>query len=158
LSIVWDARGQRPFFVYAPVQTDKTAASIREALGELRGIAGPEPITGDELARAKDQATLTLPGRWETGGAVLGDIGELVEYGLPMDYWSGYPDRVRSVSVGQAEAAARDVVRPGHMIWIVVGDLSKIEDSIRKLDLGEVHRLDMDGGASDASASPAGSP
>jgi len=144
-TLLLDARGQRPFILYAPVQTDRTAESLQEALGEFRGIVGQEPVTADELEKAKDQATLTLPGRWETSRAVAGDISELVEYGLPMDYWNTYPDRVRSVTLEQANAAAKDVVRPGRMTWVVVGDLSKIEGPIRALGIGTVKELDMSG-------------
>jgi zinc protease len=34
---------------------------------------------------------------------------------------------------------------PDQLIWIVVGDMAKIEVEIRKLHLGEVHRIDADG-------------
>ena len=39
-TLFWDARGQRPFIVYAPVQTDKTKESIQEIQKELRGHPG----------------------------------------------------------------------------------------------------------------------
>ncbi len=42
-TLVWDARGQRPFIAYAPVQTDKTKESMIEVDRELRGI---RPQTG----------------------------------------------------------------------------------------------------------------
>ena len=148
-TLLLDAHGQRPFILYAPVQTDKTAESIREALGEFQGIVGQKPVTADELTKVKDQATRTLPGRWETSQAVASDISELVEFGLPMDYWSTYPDRVRSVTLEQANAAAREVVRPGRMIWVVVGDRSKIEAPIRALGVADVKTLSMDGGKSE---------
>ncbi len=47
------ARGQRPFFAYAPVQTDKTRESMVELEKELRGILGGRPITQDELGKAQ---------------------------------------------------------------------------------------------------------
>ena len=59
---VMDARGQRPFIVTAPVQTDKTRESMQEILGELTGIRESRPVTSDELGKAKDLRTLTLPG------------------------------------------------------------------------------------------------
>jgi zinc protease len=31
------------------------------------------------------------------------------------------------------------------MVWVVVGDLSKIEAGIRELNLGEIHYIDADG-------------
>jgi zinc protease len=32
-------------------------------------------------------------------------------------------------------------------VWVVVGDMSKIERGIRELDLGEVRKIDADGNA-----------
>src|SRR2546422_10909098 len=60
-TFVWDARGQRPFIAYAPVQTDKTKESLVELDRELRGILGPRPVTADELAQAQAHLHLTLP-------------------------------------------------------------------------------------------------
>jgi len=73
-TLVWDARGQRPFIAYAPVQTDKTKESMIEVDRELRGILGPRPVEADELAKAQANLTLTLPGNWETMGAVQGSL------------------------------------------------------------------------------------
>ncbi|MBL7762072.1 MAG: hypothetical protein JNL23_01475, partial [Chitinophagaceae bacterium] len=41
--------------------------------------------------------------------------------------------------------AANKVVKPEQMIWIVVGDRSKISKSILDLNLGEVHYIDSEG-------------
>ena len=84
-SQIIDTAGQRPFLVLAPVQTDRTAESMAEIDRELGSIrtGGDQPPTADELARVKDQRTLTLPGRWETNGAVMADIVQLVRFGLP---------------------------------------------------------------------------
>ncbi|MFQ5701828.1 MAG: M16 family metallopeptidase, partial [Acidobacteriota bacterium] len=76
-SIIPDARGQRPFLILAPVQTDRTKESMREIQKELEGITGVVPPTPEELDTAKDRSTKTLPGRWETSAAVLRDIGEI---------------------------------------------------------------------------------
>jgi hypothetical protein len=32
-----------------------------------------------------------------------------------------------------------------HLIWVVVGDMSKVEAGIRELNLGEIHKIDADG-------------
>jgi zinc protease len=31
------------------------------------------------------------------------------------------------------------------LLWVVVGDLTKIEKGIRELDLGQIHHVDADG-------------
>jgi len=144
-TFVWDARGQRPFIAYAPVQTDKTKESLVELDRELRGILGPRPVTADELAKAQANLTLTLPGDWETMTAVESSIENLVTFGLDDRYYDTYATQVRALGIANVVAAAQQVVRPDHLVWVVVGDRSKIEAGIRELSLGEIRYLDADG-------------
>ena len=144
-SFIRDARGQRPFLAYAPVQTDKTKEAAAEVLKELRGIVGERPIVADELERAKASLTLTLPGSWETMGALAGSIDDIVTFGLDDRYFDTYADNIRKQTVETVTAAARSTVQPDHLVWIIVGDRAKIEAPLRELQLGELHLLDADG-------------
>jgi zinc protease len=144
-SLLVDTRGQRPFIVYAPVQTDKTRESIAEIRRELNEYLGDNPATPEEIEKVKANNTLSLPGRWETAAAVLRDIGEIVDFGLADNYWDTYADSVRSLSPEEVSAAADKVIKPSNMIWVVVGDRQKIESGIRELELGEISLLDTDG-------------
>lgn len=146
-SYVSDAAAQRPFFVYVPVQGDKTKESMAEIQKELTGIrsGGELPPAQDELARVMDQKTLTLPGRWETNGAVLNDIIEIIRFGYDDDYWEKYPAAIRALGLDSIEKQADAALHPDKMVWVVVGDRSKIEAGIRELDLGEIRLIDVDG-------------
>ena len=144
-TLIWDARGQRPFIAYAPVQTDKTKESMIEVDRELRGILGPKPVTADELAKAQANLTLTLPGNWETMDAVQGSLEQLVTFGLDDHYYETYAQRVRALTIPDAAGAAQETIRPDHLVWVVVGDRSKIEAGIRELNFGEIRFLDADG-------------
>ena len=144
-SFYWDARGQRFFAVSAPVQTDKTKESLAEIDKELRGFLGDRPPTAEELAKVQANETLRLPGSRETIAEVAGSIEALVEYGLPDDYYDQYAGRVRALQVSDIQAIARHIVRPDHLVWVVVGDRAKIEAGVRELNLGELKFLDADG-------------
>ncbi|HUR94024.1 MAG TPA: pitrilysin family protein, partial [Gemmatimonadales bacterium] len=144
-SFIRDARGPRPFIAVAPVQTDKTKESVIELQKELRGIVGERPIQPDELGRAKASLTLTLPGSWETMGAVAGSIGEIVAFGLDDRYFETYADNVRAQTTATVTAAAARTVQPDRLVWVIVGDRAKIEPAIRELNLGEIHLVDADG-------------
>ncbi len=146
-TLLWDARGQRPFIVYAPVQTDKTKESMQEVQKELEGILGSRPVQAEELSKAQNNETLQLPGRWETNGAVAASIAEMVRFGLPADYFDTFADRVNALGAGAISAAAKEVVQPDRLVWVVVGDRSKIEAGIRELGLGDVRVIDVDGEA-----------
>jgi zinc protease len=144
-SFAFDARGQRPWFVYAPVQTDKTKESVREILRELREATGSRPLTAAEVADARDRQTLTLAGRWETADAVSYSLQEQLTYGLPADYWQTYAARARAVTPAQAAAVAKKSLDPAKLVWVIVGDRRKIETGLRELGLGELRYLDVDG-------------
>jgi zinc protease len=144
-SAIPGARGQRPFLVLAPVQADKTKETMVEIKGELEGILGKKPITEDEYANAKNSIVLGLPGQWETMGTVLGSLEEMVQYGLPDDYYRKYPELVRKLTIADLSKAAAKTIHPESVIWIVVGDRAQIEPKIRELGYKEVFIIDADG-------------
>ena len=89
--------------------------------------------------------TLRLPARFETLDSLEAAAVRMINHGLPSDYWSRYAAGVRSLTEAQLNDAARKFVRPGEIIWVVVGDLRKVEKGVRELGFGEVVRLDADG-------------
>jgi zinc protease len=145
-SYVRAGRGTRMFVAYAPVQTDKTAESFTEARKELSGVIGDKPVTAAELAKAQNGLILSMPGTWETSGAVGGSITELVNYNLPDGYFDAYPGQVRAVTTDTATAAAKKAVKPSEMIWVIVGDRAVIEPKLKGLGL-DLKVVDADGKA-----------
>ncbi len=139
------AKAQRPFFAYAPVQSDKTVESLREIRRELETIRGKTPITAAELAFARDSLVRSLPGENETAGDVANSYTSVLVHELPDSYWNDYVDRIGALDLNQTNAAIRRLVQPQALTWIVVGDLSRIEQPIRALGWGEVSVLDADG-------------
>ncbi|QQS36437.1 MAG: insulinase family protein [Ignavibacteriales bacterium] len=144
-SILWGAKGQRPYFVYAPVQTDKTKEAMTEVLNELNDIKSTKPITDEEFMKDKNSRTLSLPGTWETAGSVSGSLTEIITYNLPDDYFTKYEGMVRSLTKDEVSRCADKLIHTDNLIWVVVGDKSKIEAGIKELGLGEVKYLDADG-------------
>ncbi len=144
-SFAYDARGQRPLLAYASVQTDKTTESLTEIRNEIAGIVGDRPATPEEVALVKRSNTLSLPGQWETGGAILGSISELVEFGLPDDYWNNYATAIRALTPETVNKAARDVVRPSDQVIVVVGDRKVIEPGLKGLGFDTIQLVNADG-------------
>mgnify|MGYP001627277676 FL=1 len=144
-SFLMGARGQRPFVVYASVQTDKTKESMIEIKKELEQMVSTKPPTEEELNKNKQNEILALPGSWETMRAVLGSIVTIVKYNLPDDYYKNYPNKLRSLSLNDVQRATEKVIKPDRLIWVVVGDRAKIENGIRELNFGEIHFVDGDG-------------
>jgi zinc protease len=86
-----------------------------------------------------------MPGSYQTTSAVMGALQGIALYHRPDDYVQTLKQRIDAQSDAAVEAAAREVIHPGQLTWVIVGDLSKIEASIRALDLGPVQVLDADG-------------
>ncbi|WIG56951.1 MAG: M16 family peptidase [Rhodanobacteraceae bacterium] len=139
------AVGQRPFLMYAPVQTDKTAPSAEEVLKEARAVIGDKPLTDKEIQKIKDNDVRSMPGEYETSRAVLSAVADIVKFDRPDDYVQTLKGRIEAQKDADVEAAAKEVIHPDQLTWVIVGDLSKIEQPVRALNLGEVHVIDADG-------------
>ncbi len=140
-----NAVGQRPFLMYAPVQTDKTGPSAEEVLKEARAVVGDKPLTDAEIAKIKDNDVRKMPGQYETARAVLGAMESIVKYDRPDDYVQTLKARIEAQKDADVNAAAREVIHPDKLTWVIVGDLSKIEQPVRALNLGDVQVIDADG-------------
>ena len=144
-SFSQDALGQRPYLLYAPVQTDKTADAAAELLREVRDVIGPRPLDASEIGRVKANDVRSLPGSYETAGAVLDALEDNALYDRPDDYVATLKQRTEAQTDAAVNAAAREVIRPDALTWVIVGDLSKIEQPVRALGLGTVAVVDADG-------------
>ena len=139
------ARGARVYVVNAGVQADKTAESLVELRRELTEVVGSRPLSEGELAGARANLVQGLAGEWETNAAVLGDLGRMVTYGLPEDFYDSYAAGVSATTPDAAAAAARSIVGDGPTTWVIVGDRAQIEPKIRALGFGDVQVVDVNG-------------
>ncbi|GGY29361.1 zinc protease [Rhodanobacter panaciterrae] len=144
-SFLSNAKGQRPYLLYAPVQTDKTAPSVAEMLKEARGVIGDKPLTAQEISKIKVGDVRSMPGGYQTTSAVMGALQGIAQYNRPDDYVQTLKSRIEAQSDASVEAAAKQLIHPDQLTWVIVGDLKKIEAPIRALKLGEVQVLDADG-------------
>ncbi|WP_306601181.1 pitrilysin family protein [Geothrix sp. 21YS21S-2] len=142
---VMDTRTVRTFYAGASVQTDRTAESVAELEKEMKGILGAVPVTEAELAMAKDNLTLSLPGQYETVRALVGGMQEIVAWNLKDDYFQSYVGRVNQLKAEDLMKAARKIIPAQGRTYIIVGDRTKVEQPLRDLKLGEVKVLDADG-------------
>ena len=137
------ARGPRSFTVIAPVQTDKTKESMVEVLKEIRGVAGARPLVGEEYESIMRSQVARLPGRFETLDSLVAAATDIANTGRAPEYYYDYAQRLRALDA-DALARAGKTVKPDELVWIVVGDLKKIEAGVRELNYGEVVKAQAD--------------
>ena len=88
--------------------------------------------------------TRELPGRYETADAVLSSILESATYGRPLDYPASLAERYEALSLNDLQEETR-IVQPNSVLWLVVGDLSRIRSQIEALDIAPIEIWDVDG-------------
>lgn len=134
-SFVSQPVGPRSFGVTAPVQTDKTGASIREILGQIRRYTTAKGVDRDELERVTEGNVRNLPNRFETNAQVLSAIVANERLGRPDDYYERLPARYRAIGAPALDGAARQWLGPDGLTFLVVGDRKAVEPQLKDLGL-----------------------
>ena len=137
-------RAPGPFIVFSDVRTDVTAPATSEVFNELKRMRDTQ-MTPGELILSKDSIARSLPGRFERGTDAAASFAELFTYDLPLDYYSTLPDRINAVTIEQAQAMAQKYIQPEKMIVLALGDRAKIEEDMKRLNLGKAEIRDTDG-------------
>jgi zinc protease len=137
------------FAASSSVKTDTTGAALKEIIAEIRRMTEAPP-TDAEMSRERDGALLALPARFATGRSILGTYSSLVGFGLPLDYYSTYPDRLRAATGADLLAAAKAHLRQDGLTILVAGDAKVVRPQLEKaledgILTGEFVMLDADG-------------
>ncbi len=134
-STVSTALHDLAFTVNAPVQADRTGDSIEALKQNIAAFRSAQPVTAEELSRAIANNTLSLPGSFETAGAVLNAIQANAVLGRPDDYQMTLARRYRALDGAAVTAAAQQAIDPAKLTWVVVGDASVVEPQLARLGM-----------------------
>ena len=137
-------KGPRPMLVYAPVQTDKTIPSIQEIIREYEEYLSSNPAKDEELEAIVKDLSLGLIGDYETFGALMSGLSGIVSQGRDDNYIDTLPTKYRSMTIDDINSAAKRYLDPSIWTWVIVGDLSKIEEGIEELNLGKIEVITLD--------------
>lgn len=139
-----DRRGTGAFYARAEVRTDVTAPAVGEILSELNKVS-LNPLSADEVRTGRDSISRSLSSLFETSARASQSLSDLFVYGLPLDYYAKLPVQINSVTPAVAAKIAGKYIRPDEMTVVVVGDGTKIEPALKKLNLGPIQVLDQQG-------------
>ena len=126
------------------VQSDKTKETIQEIEKELTGYVGSNPATAEEFANNQNNKLLQIPGTYETGDAVLNTISRMVANNLKDTYPQDNAKNLKSAKLADIHQAAKAIIKPAQLTWVIVGDKDKVLDSVKSLGY-EVKLVDADG-------------
>jgi zinc protease len=131
-----------PFLASSAVRTNVTDSSLIEIFKEIRNVRDT-PVPQDELARAKNNVELGLPGTLESTSQIASQMSQLATFGLALDELPKLAARVRAVTAADVQRVARQYLTPDRAHVVVVGDLSKVKAPIEALALGASTTLEV---------------
>ena len=137
-------RGPSLMLAGGSVQTEVTKESVFETLKEFNEVRGSRPISQEELDNAKASVLRSFPANFERPGAIMGQVLQMVQFGLPDDYLQTVRSSVESVTLDDVHRITQELIRPDQLKILVVGDRQQIETGLLELDIPTVI-LDVDG-------------
>lgn len=132
-----------PFTARAEVTGTKTDSSLIEFMKELRGIL--DTVPQDELEKAKRYLQLGLPASFETTTDISFQLAPIAMYGLQLDYYNSYVQRIGAVTQADVQRVARRYIDPEKFAVVIVGDRASVEPTLRALNFGPVVIRDITG-------------
>jgi zinc protease len=137
-------RAAGPFQVASGVRTDVTGPAVSEIFKEVRGMV-EKPVSDDELKKAKDAMSNSLPGAFESSANAVSNFSNVFIYDLGLDYYTHYAEQVNAVTADQSLGVAKKYLVPANMVVVAVGDKAKIEPQLKTLNLGGIETRDTEG-------------
>jgi zinc protease len=136
--------GSGAFRVSSEVRTNATDSALVEVVNEYKRIVG-EPIPTTELHGSVNNLVSGFPSSVQTVQQLTNRIQQLIIWGLPVDFYATYRERLAAVTPEDVRSVATSKLTPNNIIVVVAGDLSKIEAPIRARNLGTVEVWDVKG-------------
>jgi zinc protease len=136
--------GSGAFRITSDVRTNATDSAVVEVVNEYKRIAG-EPVPAPELQSALNNMVSSFPSAVQSVQGLSGRIQQLIVWGLPVDFYVTYRERLAAVTPDDVRSVATSRLTPNNVIVVVAGDLSKIEAPIRARNLGTVEVWDVNG-------------
>lgn len=137
-------RGAGTFAISSSVRTNATDSALVESVKEYRQVVR-EPVPPDELHGALNNLVGSFPASVQTVQGLAQRMQSVILYGLPLDYYATYRERLAAVTPEDVMQVGRSRLDPEALTIVVAGDLAAIEAPIRALNLGTVEVWTPDG-------------
>jgi zinc protease len=119
------------FAVGTYTRTGETVEATKLVVNLLAQMAQGD-VTPKEMDFARDYLAGVYPIQSETADQVAGRILTVAAYGLPADYNSTYPDKIRAVSVDQVKAMAAKYLAADNVDIVLAGNVAAFRDALKK--------------------------
>ncbi len=121
----------------ASVRTPVTEPAVREFFHEFDRLQDT-PVSETDLERAKRSIVGGFAMTLESPDSILNRTLELVQNGLPLDYWDTYPAKIQAVTAVDVRRVAQKYLGKNRIQLIAVGERSQIEAGLKKFGPVEI--------------------
>jgi zinc protease len=136
--------GAGAYQMSSEIRTNATDSALVEAIGEYRRLVA-EPIPDTELQGHLNNLVSGFPSSVQTVQALTNRFDQLIVWGLPVDFYATYRERLAAITPEEARRVAQSRLTPDNLIVVVAGDVATIEAPIRARNLGQVEVWDANG-------------
>ncbi len=131
------------FYLSTSVGIENTGNTIKEILYELNKIQ--DGVIREELDFAKSSIIRKFPSGFETYGQIAANLTGKVIYSLPDKYFNNYLDRIKNTTIEDINISAQKNIFPDKMVYVIVGDKTKIIPQLKELGIKEIEEVNNNG-------------
>jgi zinc protease len=135
-----DATAAGLFYVGGGIATDKVPAALQEIAAQIERIRAETPPS-QELELAKTLECTLIGKQADSDDALATMLARTWGLRLPLDYWSQLMTQIRAVSAEDVTAAARRVLTPAKMQFVVVGPAAQLRGPLEGAALAPVETI-----------------
>ena len=132
------------FYAASSVRTNATDSALVEVMNEFKRIVD-EPVPAAEFQAGVSNLVASFPASVQSVQELANRLQTLLIYGMPLDYYNTYRERLAAVTPADLSAVARKRLIPTAVTMVVVGDLAQIEAPIRARSFGTVEVWSKEG-------------
>lgn len=119
------------FVVGTYTRTPATVEAMKLVMNLLSQMTNGD-VSPQEMDFARDYLAGVYPIQSETADQVASRVLAVAEYGLPADYNSTYPDKIRGVTAAEVKSMAAKYMSAGDLDVVLAGNVSAFRDELKK--------------------------
>ncbi len=139
------------FDASASVRNEVTDSAVMEFFNEMKIISTTAPSEA-EINGAKNYIAGSFGRQLESASTIARFALNIERYGLPLDYYETYIQKVQAVTAEDIVAAAKKYIAPSNTHLVIVGKASDVSESLKKF--GKVTYYDTEGLVTDEPSLP----
>jgi zinc protease len=131
---LWNPRFDYPGMFIAGGQTrsDATVQFIKALQAEIKRIQS-QPVTAEELARAKESTLNSFVFNFQDPAQTLSRLMRYEYYGYPADFLFRYQKAVAATTAVDVQRVAKQYLKPDNLVTLVVGNQTAIQPPLTQL-------------------------